>query len=63
MNTTLKTGTGAQSEKQKSRTEGPRQTYIPPAISYSEALEVVAGTCAGLKAPGGGGNCTYGQSS
>lgn len=33
--------------------ERPRMPYIPPQISYSEDLEVAAGTCDGGKTPTG----------
>lgn len=49
MNTTFDPGTLSLTEKAEAGTDGLRQTYIPPAISYSEALEVIAGGCDGLK--------------
>jgi hypothetical protein len=35
-----------------------RKPYSAPEITFIEDLEVVAGTCAGGKTPGGGGGCS-----
>lgn len=49
MNTPFDSGTRSLAENPERGSDGLRQTYIPPEISYSEALEVVASTCGGLK--------------
>ncbi len=49
MNTPFDSGTRSPAENPETGTDGLRQTYIPPAISYSEALEVTADTCFGGK--------------
>lgn len=49
MNPPFDSGTRAPAEHPETGTDGLRQTYIPPEISYSEDLEVVAGICGGLK--------------
>ena len=49
MTSTFDPGARSLTEKPETGTEGLRQIYIPPAISYSEDLEVVANVCDGLK--------------
>ncbi len=63
MNTPFNSGICSPAENPETGTDGLRQTYIPPAITYSETLEVVAGTCLGGKAIPIGECATYGVAS
>ncbi len=49
MNSPFDSGARSPAENPKTGTDGLRQTYIPPAISYNETMEVTANTCLGGK--------------